>query len=96
MFVLVARYYMKEGAEDLALELLKSVIPLARQEPGCLTYTVNQSTADPRQLMLFECYVDEAAFQTNAATSYVREIVLGKVIPMIEKRERETYTAVEP
>jgi autoinducer 2-degrading protein len=96
MFVLVARYYMKEGTEELALELLKSVIPLARQEPGCLTYMVNQSTADPRQLMLFERYVDEAAFQTHAATPYVREIVLGKVVPMIEKRERETFIAIEP
>lgn len=96
MFVLVARYYMKEGTEKLALELLRSVMPLARQEPGCLTYTVNQSVEDPRQLMLFERYVDEAAFQTHAATPYVQEIVLGKVVPMIERREREIFTAIEP
>jgi len=96
MFVLVARYYMNEGTEEQALELLKSVIPLARQELGCLTYTVNQSTDDPRQLMLFERYVDEAAFLVHLSTPYVQEIVLGKVVPMIEKRERETFTAIEP
>ena len=96
MFVLVARYFMKEGTEERALELLKSVIPLARQEPGCITYTVNQSTDDPRQLLLFERYVDEAAFLEHASTRYVQEIVVGKVAPLVEKRERQTFTAIEP
>ncbi len=96
MFTLVARYYMKEGTEPEAISLLKSVIPLARQEPGCITYTLNQSVDDPRQLMLFERYVDEAAFLEHVATPYVQEIVVGKVMPMIQKRERELFSSIEP
>ena len=48
MFTLVARYYMKEGTEQQAISLLKTVIPMAREEPGCITYTLNQSVDDPR------------------------------------------------
>ena len=96
MFTLVARYYMKEGTEESALQLLRTVVPLARQEPGCITYTLNQSVDDPRQLMLFERYVDEAAFLEHVATPYVQEIVVGKVMPMIQKRERELFTTIEP
>ena len=96
MFTLVARYYMKEGTQDEAIELLKSVVPLARREPGCITYTLNQSLDDPRQIMLFERYVDEAAFLDHVATPYVQEIVVGKVMPMIQKRERDLYESFEP
>ncbi len=96
MFTVVARYYMKEGTEDLAIDLLKTVLPLARKEPGCITYTLNQSVDDPRQLMLFEQYVDEAAFLEHLATPYAQELVVSKVIPMIQKREREIYTSIEP
>ena len=96
MFTLIARYYMKEGTEQEAIALLKTVIPQARREPGCITYTLNQSVDDPRQLMLFERYVDEAAFLEHVATPYVQEIVVGKVMPMIQKRERELFNSIEP
>lgn len=96
MFVVVARYYMKDGTQERALELLKSVAPLARAETGCLTYTINQSLDDPRLIMMFERFVDEAAFLEHAAAPYVQEIVVGKVMPLIERRERELFAGIEP
>jgi quinol monooxygenase YgiN len=96
VFVVVARYYMKDGTQERALELLKSVAPLARAETGCLTYTINQSLDDPRLIMMFERFVDEAAFLEHAAAPYVQEIVVGKVMPLIERRERELFAGIEP
>lgn len=96
MFVIAARYYMKEGTEDRALELLKSVVPLSRAEPGCITYCINQSLDNPRLILMFESFVDEAAFLEHAASPYVQDVVVGKVFPMIEKRERELFAGIEP
>lgn len=96
MFVIAARYYMREGTEDQALELLKSVVALSRAEPGCVTYCVNQSLDNPRLILMFERFIDEAAFLEHAASAYVQEVVVGKVFPMIEKRERELFGGIEP
>lgn len=96
MFVIAARYYLRKGTEEQALALLQLVVPLARAEPGCVTYTVNQSRDDPRLILMFERFVDEAAFLEHVAAPYVQEIVVGKVFPMIDKRERELFSGIEP
>jgi quinol monooxygenase YgiN len=96
MFVVVARYYIKEGAEHEVLSILKQVVPLSRAESGNRAYIVNQSTQDPRQILLYEQYVDEAAFQFHASREEFVELVKGKIWPLLESRVREIYTSVEP
>jgi quinol monooxygenase YgiN len=96
MYVVVARYYTKEGAQDEVLSILKQVIPLSRAEIGSRAYIVNQSTEDPRQILLYEQYVDEAAFQFHAGREEIAELVRRKIWPLLESRVREIYTTIEP
>jgi quinol monooxygenase YgiN len=96
MYVVVARYYTKEGAQDEVLSILKQVIPLSRAETGNRAYIVNQSSDDPRQILLYEQYVDEAAFRFHAGREEFANLVRGRIWPLLESRVREIYTTIEP
>ena len=91
--VLVARYTVKPGNVDAVIAALERMKPLVKTlEPGCVTYHANRSKDDPNMLLLYEEYVDQAAVEAHTATPHFKEIILGTVIPMLEKREREFYT----
>ncbi|MFJ9679131.1 putative quinol monooxygenase [Streptomyces sp. NPDC101194] len=86
-YVVVARYRTKEGEENTVLPLLDTMATASRQEPGNLAYRVHQGTEDPRAIVLYEEYTSEADFTTHCATSHFQEIVLGKVVPLLESRD---------
>ena len=91
--VLVARYTVKPGNVEAVLAALERMKPLVRQhEPGCLIYHANRSKDDPNLLLLYEEYADQAALEAHTMTAHFQEIIVGTVIPMLEKREREFYT----
>ncbi|MFD5187819.1 putative quinol monooxygenase [Streptomyces sp. NPDC058357] len=86
-YVVVARYRTKDGAQDTVLPLLDTVAAASRQEPGNLAYRVHQGTEDPRAVVLYEEYASEADFTAHCATEHFQEIVLGKVVPLLESRD---------
>jgi quinol monooxygenase YgiN len=96
MYVVAARYTVKEGNEKAVIDVLRKMIPISRAEPGCKFYAVNQSPDNPRKLLLYEQYVDKAGYEAHMATDAFKENILGKVVPMLESRERDFYDTVEP
>ena len=96
MHVVAARYTVKEGNEKAVIDVLRKMIPISRAEPGCKFYAVNQSPDNPRKLLLYEQYVDKAGYEAHMATDAFKENILGKVVPMLESRERDFYDTVEP
>ncbi|MEU6018097.1 putative quinol monooxygenase [Streptomyces sp. NPDC047515] len=86
-YVVVARYRTKEGEESTVLPLLDTMATASRQEPGNLAYRVHQGTEDPRAIVLYEEYSSEADFTAHCATAHFQEIVLGKVVPLLESRD---------
>ncbi|WP_329193114.1 putative quinol monooxygenase [Streptomyces sp. NBC_01435] len=86
-YVVVARYRTKDGAQDTVLPLLDTVAAASRQEPGNLAYRVHQGTEDPRAVVLYEEYASEGDFTAHCATEHFQEIVLGKVVPLLESRD---------
>ena len=96
MYVVAAQYTVKEGKEQEVIDVLKKMISISRAEPGCRFYAVNQSTENPRKLLLYEQYVDKAGYEAHMATEPFKENILGKVVPMLESRERAFYETVEP
>ncbi|MER5500700.1 MULTISPECIES: putative quinol monooxygenase [unclassified Streptomyces] len=86
-YVVVARYRTKEGEENTVLPLLDAMAAASRQEPGNLAYRVHQGTEDPRAVVLYEEYASEADFTAHCATEHFREIVLGRVVPLLESRD---------
>lgn len=95
MYVVAARYTIKEGNEKAVIEVLKKMIPLSQAEPGCRFYSVNQSPDNPRKLLLYEQYVNKAGYEAHMATDAFKENILGKVVPMLENRERDFYETID-
>lgn len=92
MIVLVARYHCKPGTRPAVEAALQEMAPLvAAAEPGCKLYHANRSQDNPDLLLLYEHYVDEAALLGHRDTEHFKRIIEGRVIPMLEKRERELY-----
>ena len=94
MLVVVARWTIQDEHVDEAIALIKEMIPHALAEPACEAYFVNQSVEDPRQVLLYEQYHDEAGFAAHQETAAFKEIVLGKIRPLLADRGRELYTLV--
>lgn len=92
MIVLIARYTVKPGHTDEVLDLLRQMAERVRaDEPGCTLYHVSRSRENPDLLLLYEHYRDDAAFNAHRETPHFREIIEGRIIPLLERRERELY-----
>jgi quinol monooxygenase YgiN len=96
MYVVAAQYYAKEGKDDEIAAILQTMIPISSAEPGCALYTVNRSLEDPRKFLLYEQYHDRSGYDAHMATEPFKENILGKVVPMLETRERHFYDVVTP
>ena len=96
MYVVAAQYTVQEGKEKAVIDILRKMIPISRAEPGCKLYMVNQSPENPRKLLLYEQYVDKSGYEAHMATTAFKDNILGKVVPMLESRNREFYEVVEP
>ncbi|HEU5431786.1 MAG TPA: antibiotic biosynthesis monooxygenase family protein [Thermomicrobiales bacterium] len=94
MLVVVAEYTVKPGNEAQVAALLQRWAPMAREEPGCANFIVNQAVDDPRQILLYEQYVDEEAFAAHAARPEFKDIILGQVAPLLENRSRQLYRVI--
>ncbi|MFJ1900139.1 MULTISPECIES: putative quinol monooxygenase [unclassified Streptomyces] len=86
-YVVVARYRTRPGEQDTVLPLLDTMAAASRREPGNLGYRVHQGTEDPRAIVLYEEYATEADFTAHCATPHFQEIVLSKVVPLLESRD---------
>lgn len=89
MIVLVVRYLGKQGRGDEIAEAMREMAPLAREEDGCELYLVARSTQNRDAFFLHEHYRDERAYDVHRETEHFKRIVEGRVMPMLESRERE-------
>jgi len=96
MYVVAARYYTQDGKDDEVAAILRTMIPISSAEPGCVLYTVNRAVDDPRKFLLYEQYRDRAGYEAHMETQEFKDNILGKVVPMLETRERDFYETIEP
>jgi|GEM_PF-229609 len=82
-----AVWKVKEGQLENVLKLLNSVRRESVKEKGNLFYTIHQGKSDANTIILFEGYTDEDAVEAHRKSAYFQEIVIGKIIPLLEKRE---------
>ena len=95
MIVQVAWYRAKSGQADAIVAAMREAAARAREEPGCLMYLFHQSIDDPQDFLLYEQYVDELALDAHLQTAHFREIVQGRVNPLLESRDWHTYRQIE-
>ena len=75
MVSLIFRMKMKEGKEEQALATLRALTEaMEAQEPNTLAYLFHRSQEDPSEVVLFESYVDDAAFQHHMQTPHMGEM----------------------
>ena len=95
MIVLVARYHVKQGNVDAVVEALKEMAPLvAKYEPDCSLYFADRSHDDPNLILLYERYTDMDAIAAHRETPHFKEIIEGRIVPLLENREREFFDTV--
>jgi quinol monooxygenase YgiN len=94
-YVVLARWQAKAGKEDVVADALARLIEPSRAEPGTLLYQVHRDPEDARLFLLYEQYVDEAAYAAHAASEHFQTYGLGQGIPNLESRERAFYVTWE-
>ena len=96
MFVVVAQWYAKAGKDDEIAAALKAAVRNSRAEPGCVLFMANRSVEDPRRFVMYEQFVDKAAFDAHLITDSFRENVIDRILPLLETRVREIFGLIEP
>lgn len=92
MILMTARYFIKDGHRDQVLADLEEMREEIRQhEPACIAYQVWESKEHESQFLLCEVYVDEAAVEAHRMTPHFERIIAGRIVPQLEKRERELF-----
>jgi len=94
--VLVVHMRIAEGNEERALEIVRELTQATRAEPGCELYIPCLAADDPRSLILFEQYRDQAALAKHGASEHFQRLAAGQLWDLLESRERTFYeTAVD-
>jgi quinol monooxygenase YgiN len=89
----IAHHTMKEGVEDEVLALLPRLLAASREEPGCLAFDAYRKLGEPRSYVLLERYTSREAFAEHRASAHFEEIVLGGIVPRLERRVWEEFDA---
>lgn len=66
----------------------------ARKEPGCKQFEVLVDREDKAQVMLFEVYADETAFEAHQQMPHFKKY-LAEAIPLLASRERHFWKRAE-
>jgi quinol monooxygenase YgiN len=63
-----------DAVEAVKAELLK-LVPLTRQESGCIEYTLHQDNLDPAVFLFYETWESAAALQQHIQTAHYTSYV---------------------
>lgn len=93
MIVLVARYYVKSVSDvpEVLAALTDMAGEVSAHEPDCRFYQASVSAEHDAVILLYEQYTDEAALAAHRQTPHFGAIIERRVVPLLERREREVY-----
>jgi quinol monooxygenase YgiN len=93
--VIAATWRAKDGKADEIAEIVARLAKTCpQQEPGCISFIANRSKDDPNEFLLYEQYVDEAAFAAHQQTAHFKELVLGRALDLLDQRVRKAYSVI--
>lgn len=93
MIVLIAKYHLKsvDDVPGVLASLTEMAAQVRAHEPACRFYQASVSTEHDGLVLLYEHYVDAGALAAHRETPHFKEIIEGRVVPLLESREREVY-----
>ncbi len=89
-FVVIARWVARPGEEQAVRAAVEALVEPSRAEPGNLAYEPHSDPSDPRVFLLYERYVDEAAYRAHGESEHFRHAA-EHALPLLEARERSFY-----
>ena len=93
-FVVIATWKARPGEEARIREVIATMTPLSRAETGNLFYQAQVSPKDPLTFVLYEQYVNEAAYDAHKATPHFQEHVVARALPWLESRNVVTLETI--
>lgn len=91
----IARHTIAAGNEDQVHKLLPQLIAAARTEPGNLAFDAYFALNDPTNYVLLERYTSRDAFAEHRETAHFKDLMLGRILPLLSNRVIEQYDAAE-
>ena len=89
-FVLVVNIRIKPENVNAFMKQLNENAAAARKEPGCKQFDVLVDPKDTANVMLYEVYNDEKAFEAHQQTPHFKKY-LAEAVPMLAARERSVW-----
>ena len=94
MIKVVARTLVREECIEAYHALAREIVAETKKDRGMITYTMNQSTADPRLHAMIEAWEDMESLQAHMASEHFQRIVPQMAQYAEEKYPPEIYTEV--
>jgi quinol monooxygenase YgiN len=95
-FVVIAKWTAREGEEDAVAGAVEAMVEPSRAEPGVILYQPHRDPEDPKVFLLYEQYVDEAAYKAHGESAHFQRFGFEEGIPRLESRERSFFETFEP
>ena len=92
-FVLQVLIRIKPENVDAFMRKLAENAAAARKEPGCKQFDVVVDPKDRTQVMLYEVYADEKAFEEHQKGAAFKKYV-AEAVPLLASRERHVWRRV--
>lgn len=90
--VVIARWQITAAALSEVLGYVTELREQSLAEPGCVGYEVFQSRDDATALLLVERYRDSAAVDAHRESAHYRELVTGRIAPLLIDRKVELFS----
>lgn len=90
-YVVLATWIAEPGEEEAVAAAIDALIAPSRAEPGNLVYQPHRDPDDPRRFLLYEQYVDEAAYRAHGESEHFQRHAVRDAIPRLQARERAFY-----
>lgn len=94
-YVLVVRMTAREGEQERAAQLISELAAASAAEPGNVHYIGHRDPENDRVFLMYEQYVDEAAFAAHGASEHFQRLALGELFGLMEDRERAVYETID-
>jgi (4S)-4-hydroxy-5-phosphonooxypentane-2,3-dione isomerase len=93
-FVLQVSIKIKPESVDSFMKKLHENAAAARKEPGCRQFDVVFDPKDRTQVMLYEVYADEKAFEEHQKGAAFKKYI-AEAVPLLASRERHVWKRVD-
>ncbi len=92
--ICTAEFTAKPNRVEKLIEELSKLIPLTKQESGCLRYEMHRDLEDLNKVLMIERFKDKAAFDVHCSTEYIKKFKEKHAPDLVEDVKFGLYSEV--